>query len=205
VETFFKDVPKTSKNQTEFQFICSCGATRSQILTKGVHNLLSHITKEHPDWEDIMNNNNDGAKVFNWMELVIMTNQTFSFVENPLIRRHSRLEPISVDTLMKYIKMVTTAVELKVAEALPTKFGIVIDGWKSGTTHYIAVFASYANSYGENEIPLLAIAPPFNEQDFTAQSQKSFIADVLEVYGHTLSSLIYLVADNAAVNTWPIY
>jgi hypothetical protein len=31
---------------------------------------------------------------------------------------------------MKYIKLVTEAVEKDVASQLPSKFGIIIDGWK---------------------------------------------------------------------------
>ena len=35
----------------------------------------------------------------------------------------------------------------------------------------------------------------------TSRSHKSFIIDVLELFGKGTSSLLYLVADNAAVNT----
>jgi hypothetical protein len=130
------------------------------------------------------------------MEWVVVDNHSFSFVEKSLTKKHTKLEPISVDTLTKYIKLVTQVVEKEVASQLPSKFGIVIDGWKEGTTHYIALFGSY-----DGKFPLLAIAPPFNEQDYTALSHKAFIVDVLELFGKDLSSLLYLVADNAAVNT----
>jgi hypothetical protein len=73
------------------------------------------------------------------------------------------LEPISVDTLMKYIRLTTQKVEKIVADGLPNRFGVIIDGWKEGTTHYIAVYASYADSEGVSKQPLLAIAPPFDE------------------------------------------
>lgn len=205
--TFFEDVPKNSKGeQTNFKFKCSCGTTRTQDLKKGLTNLISHIKNDHKDWEEVMNSkkkdqpqslfvNRKGSNVFNWIEWVIMDNHSFSFVEKPLTKKHSKLEPISVDTLMKYIKLVTEAVEKDVASQLPSKFGIIIDGWKEGTTHYIALFASY-----DGKFPLLAIAPPFNEQDYTALSHKSFIIDVLELFSKGPSSLLYLVADNAAVN-----
>ena len=48
---------------------------------------------------------------------------------------------------------------------------------------------------------MLAIAPPFDETTYTAENHKAFIGDVLELYGKSLKNLIYLVADNAAVNT----
>jgi hypothetical protein len=99
---------------------------------------------------------------------------------------------------MKYIKLTT---EKKIANNIPNDFGIIIDGWKEGATYYIAVFASYANSEGVGNYPLLAIAPPFDETTYTAANHKSFIGDVLELYGKSVKNLIYLVADNAAVNT----
>jgi hypothetical protein len=208
VTTFFQDVPNNSKGeQTNSKFKCSCGVSRTQDLKKGLTNLISHIKNDHKDWEEVMNSkkkehpqslfvNRKGSNIFNWMEWVIMDNHSFSFVEKPLTKKHTKLEPISVDTLMKYIKLVTEYVEKDVASQLPSKFGIIIDGWKEGTTHYIALFATY-----DGKFPLLAIAPPFNEQDYTALSHKSFIIDVLELFGKGQSNLLYLVADNAPVNT----
>ena len=211
VSTFFEGLPKDSKGgkgeQTISKFTCSCGTTRSQDLKKGLTNLISHIKSDHKDWEEVMKSkkktgpqslfvNRKGNLIFNWMEWVIMDNHSFSFVEKTLTKKHTNLEPISVDTLTKYIKLVTEAVEKDVASQLPSKFGIIIDGWKEGTTHYIALFASY-----DGKFPLLAIAPPSNEQDYTAQSHKRFVYDVLELYGKGPSNLLYLVADNASVNT----
>jgi hypothetical protein len=89
--------------------------------------------------------------------------------------------------------------EKRIAHDLPDKFGIIIDGWKDGTTHCIAVFASYSDANGEGQYPLLSIAP--DEQYFTAKTHKAFIIDVLELYGKGLANLVYLVGDNAPVNT----
>lgn len=69
-----------------------------------------------------------------------------------------------------------------------------------GTTHYIAIFDSYSDA-NEGQYPLLSIAPPYDEQSFTAETHIAFIIDVLESYGKGLSSLLYLVGDNAPVNT----
>jgi hypothetical protein len=102
---------------------------------------------------------------------------------------------------MKFLKLTTEMVEKKVANSLPSQFGIIIDGWKEGTTHYIAVFASFPGDGGVGKYPLLAIAPPFDETSYTAENHKAFIADVLELFGRSLDNLIYLVADNASVNT----
>lgn len=50
--------------------------------------------------------NRKGNIIFNWMEWVIMDNHSFR-----LTKKHTNLEPIRVDTLTKYIKLVTEAVE----------------------------------------------------------------------------------------------
>ena len=142
-----------------------------------------------------------GNNIFNWLTWIIEDNLPFSFCERPNTKKFSKLEPISVDTLMKYIKLTTERVEKKVADSLPNHFGVIIDGWKEGTTHYIAIFASYSDSEGVGHFPLLSIAPPFYETNYSAANHKAFIGDVLEIYGKSLENLIYLVADNASVNT----
>jgi len=187
----------------------SCGGTYSQDTKKGYTNLVTHIQKEHPYWEDMMKVNDDknpffhkkGSNIFNWLSWIIEDNLPFTFCERPNTRKFSKLDNLSVNTLMKYIKLTTERVEKKIADSLPNNFGIIIDGWKEGTTHYIAVFAIYANNVGVGNHLLLAIAPPFDETTYTAQKHKAFIGDVLELYGKSLGNLIYLVADNAAVNT----
>ena len=187
-----------------------CKGTYSQDLVKGYTNLVTHLQKQHAGWEDSMKTiNNDfspfyhkkGYNIFNWISWIIEDNLPFSFCERPNTKKFSNLDSISVDTLMKYIKLITERVEKKVADSLPSQFGIIIDGWKEGTTHYIALFASFADNAGVGQYPLLAIAPPFDETTYTAENHKAFIGDVLELFGKSIENLIYLVADNASVNT----
>jgi hypothetical protein len=144
---------------------------------------------------------NPSILVFKWLEWIVMSNLPFQFVEDPLTRKNTKLESITDETVKKYLVLVTESVEKRIADDLPEKFGIVIDGWSDGTTHYIAVFASYLDAKGEGQYPLLSIAPPYDEQSFTAETHKAFIIDVLELYGKGSSSLVYLVGDNAPVNT----
>jgi hypothetical protein len=181
----------------------SCNGVYSQDTKKGYTNLVTHIQKEHTGWQDIMKVNEDknpfyhkkGNNIYNWISWIIEDNLTFSFCERPNTKKFAKLDPISVDTLMKYIKIITERVEKKITESLPNKFGIIIDGWKEGTTHYIAVFASYSSDEGVEQYPL------FDETTYSAENHKAFIGDVLENYGKSLTNLIYLVADNASVNT----
>lgn len=130
-----------------------------------------------------------------------MDNLPFTFVEKQLTAKNTKLDPITDETIKKYLLLVTERVEKRVANDLPENFGIVIDGWKEGTTHYIAVFASYFCSKNGPRYPLLALAPPLNEQSYTAEVHRDFIGDVLELFGKSIENLLYLVADNAPVNT----
>ena len=53
----------------------------------------------------------------------------FSFVEDESTRQFSELEPISKQSLLSYMEKNTVSVEESIKAELPSKFGIVIDGW----------------------------------------------------------------------------
>ena len=59
-------------------------------------------------------------------------------------------DSISRNTLINYMLLLTKDVENKVKELLSKSFAIVFDGWSSGTTHYICIFATFpaSNSNG---------------------------------------------------------
>ena len=211
--TFFEKVSSEEKgNATITKFKCQCGAQRTQNLKKGYQNLISHIKDQHKNWEEIMESkhlegtskitqfvNRKASTIFSWLEWIVMANLPFQFVENTLTRKNSKLEHISTDTLMKYLKLLTAQVEIKVSEELPPQFGIVIDGWTEGNRHYIAVFACYSIA-DKTKAPLLAIAPPYDEENYDAASHKAFIGDVLELFKRGIHDLLFLVGDNAPVN-----
>ena len=133
-----------------------------------------------------------------WNGLLSMSNLPFVFVESALTRKYSKMEPLSRNSLMKYLRLLTAEVEKMVLNELPEKFGIVIDGWSEGNRHYIAVFACY-DLVGKARMTFLSIAPPFEEK-YDAASHQDFIVDVLSVYGKGLTNLLFLVGDNAPVN-----
>ncbi len=58
-----------------------------------------------------------------------MSNFPFSVIENEFIREGSKVEPISVDTFMKYFKRLNDAVIVKIKAVLLNKFGLIFDGW----------------------------------------------------------------------------
>ena len=212
--TFFEEISSEEKsNKTITKFKCQCGTIRSQDLKKGYVNLISHIKDQHKDWESIMESkhigsntsimqfvNKKASSIFSWLEWIIMDNLPFTFVEKQLTRKNTKLDhSISTNTLMKYLKILSTEVEKKLMDELPGQFGIIIDGWTEGTRHYIAVFACYCKDEIA-ETPLLAIAPPFDEENYDAASHWAFIGDVLDLYGKGLDNLIFLIGDNAPVN-----
>jgi hypothetical protein len=212
VSTFFtKESEHHDGGKLLITYRCSCGRKRVQNPKTGYGNLVSHIKTEHKDWEEIMKAkdnknpsafvNKKGSNIFKWLEWIVVANLPFKFVDHPLTKKNSNLESVTDETIKKYLHLVTENVQKRMADDLPDKFGIMIDGWKDGTTHYIAIFASYSDANGEGQYPLLSIAPPYDEQSFTAETHKAFIIDVLELYGKGLTNLIYLVGDNAPVNT----
>lgn len=65
--------------------------------------------------------------------------------EKPNFLKYSHLKPISVTTFMKYMKLLTIALEKKIANLLPSKFPLIFDGWSlnGSSTHYVAIFARW--------------------------------------------------------------
>ena len=107
-----------------------------------------------------------------WLNCIVTDNLPIFTVERKL------LEIISVDTFNKYLKLVEAPIDEQLKEELPNQFGLVIDGWTEGRTHYFGVYAAYAKD-GINYERLLTMAPPFDETRFTAQTQADFIVDVV--------------------------
>jgi hypothetical protein len=134
-----------------------CLTRRTQVKGSGKTNLMSHIVKEHPAFDDIMQRNPDpktlrshfSSKVltiFSWLDWVNGDGLSFNFIEKPRTKEYTKLPSISVDTLMKYIHELTEELETKISTSiLPDKFALIFDGWSlDGTsTHYVALFASF--------------------------------------------------------------
>lgn len=207
--TLIKEEIKENKKTGVFE--CKCGNKRTQLVNKGYTNLASHVISSHPDYLEVMASRNKekqaknpiykfvAAKstlVFNWLELVIELNLPFTFVESRIVRKAVKYEDISVDTLQKYLELVTQSTEKKVAAALPAKFGLIIDGWSEGNQHYFGLYAAYDSDH----YPLLAFAPPIDEESYSAENQAAFITDVLELFGRRRDDVLFLVADNTNVN-----
>lgn len=138
---------------------------------------------------------------FAWLECIVLSLLPFSFCEQNVVRRHFRHSSISVDTLMTYLSQLTTLVEEKIKEKLPSRFAVIFDGWTGGDTHYVSVFASFpaVNACGYESV-LLALAPMGEEDSHTADEHYSFLKFVLSVYGKTIENVVALVGDNENTN-----
>ena len=212
---FFTKISETGSEQV---FKCSCGTTRKQKKGSGFSNLMSHLREKHDDWEQLyeeFKKNNPKSKkapagqvffvnakvvlLHSWLDWIVTDNLPIATVEKPTFRSYSNLEAISVNTFGKYLKLVEAVIDKKLKEELPAKFGLVIDGWTEGNTHYFGVFAAYSKD-GKNYTRFLTIAPPFDETRFTAQTQADFLVDVVENINRSKEDILFLVADNTNTN-----
>jgi hypothetical protein len=193
-------------------YTCKCKKNRAQRDKTGYSNLKNHIVNCHPNWKEEIAMNYQPAfvattkkaqNVFSWFQWVIFENREFSFVEKQLTRQNSNLSPISVDTLVYYIEKLVPTVETKIAQELPTKFGLIIDGWSDHSMHYVGLFACYEDhgtNSGKTKYPLLALAPLIDEENLGAESHKSFIEATLAIFNKSVENVLFLVGDNAATN-----
>ena len=128
---------------------CKCGVVRQQKPKSGYSNLLSHLNTQHPDWKTQVTQqmssssctnffaSKKAVNIHSWIQWKIMENREYEFVEKEFTRKYSSLESITVSTLQKYIAKLTQLVETEIKLSLPTKFGIVFDGWTNNYTHYV--------------------------------------------------------------------
>jgi hypothetical protein len=189
---------------------CICTAKIIQKKNTGYSNLRSHVLNQHKNYEEEIFASqkqlklgfcvSDKAKnLYYWMKTVIMSNFPFSYVENSYVREGSRYSPICTDTLMKYLLATEKAVVRKIREMIPTKFGIIFDGWSSGTVHYVAVYAVFPENGNRTQI-LLAMQPLYDETSQSAAAHADYINGVLESYGRSANDLYFICGDNCNTN-----
>jgi hypothetical protein len=83
-------------------------------------------------------------KIWGWLKFVIGQGLPLNWCENESVREFSKLKSISVETLMKYMALLTEQVELEVARLLPNNFGITLDGWSEGSQHFFCFICMYS-------------------------------------------------------------
>lgn len=196
-----------------------CQKEVKQVLTSGYKNLTSHLQRCTPNYVALYETSRatspatlDGMgfvstyalSVFGWMQFVIMTNQPFSAVEDPIVVAQSKYQRICVDTLLKYFLLVVQRVKATIAADLPDQFGIIFDGWSERSTHYLAIVAVYSSDKdgAATRIQrLLSLAPFEDETSFTARSHRAHLEFILSGYGKSSGNIVFLSGDNCSTNT----
>lgn len=92
-------------------------------------------------------------------------------------------------------------VEQKISTTLPEIFALICHGWTSGTTHYVAVDASYPSnsSYGYSTA-LLSFGPVEHEESLTAKSLQECLTFTISIFNRYCDSKTALIGDNCAIN-----
>ena len=122
----------------------------------GWTNLINHVNREHREAVELLSKTpsrdhqgilryltpKKGKNIFGWMEIIMFGLRPFSTVDDKILQRHLNLDPISVNTFKKNIDSVVKTVKRKITDVLPDRFALVFDGWSSGDTHFIAIFAT---------------------------------------------------------------
>jgi hypothetical protein len=177
---YFDLVPGQDIKSKGLDWQCVCGVIRRQS-GNGYTNLTSHVLKKHPNYaeeiavsratgnyhaikdEKSKNGINafipvDAYKYFSWIEWICVDLLPFSFVERELTRKYTKLDKISVESLLKYMNLLCERVEKDISKELPKVFAIMFDGWSADGYHYVANFATYVKD-GVVKKRLLGFSP----------------------------------------------
>jgi hypothetical protein len=145
-------------------------------LNKGCHNLVNHIQSKHGNqWSDLYEKHvgvgvkpyfdrvSDKAKLaYNFIEQIVMTNQSLSIVDNFFWRR-DHPNACSRVTVTNYIMRLANVIYRHIKAEMPDKFGLLLDGWNGNDkTYYIGIYVHYVVD-GVLKRPLIAICPPVCE------------------------------------------
>ena len=102
---------------------------------------------------------------------------------------------------MSYLTKLTTIFEDKIIDILPKTTAPVIEGWSEGSTHYLAVYASFLsnNEYG-HRTRLLTILPLENDATLSAQEHRNFLSFILDLYELSWDNVVAIIGDNVSTN-----
>jgi hypothetical protein len=96
----------------------------------------------------------------------------------------------------------TVKVEQKVKSLLPDMFSLAFDGWSSGGTHFITVFAMWPDpdqSKGYSQA-MLSFARLQDEEHLNADSHMNSILEILHFYGKDYLNIACITGDNCSTN-----
>ncbi len=118
---YFKLVESKEGNEKYECKLCMPICRRTKKKGSGLSNLMSHVKLAHPTYlEDVLSKRplmdqylvtKKVSNIFGWIDWIVTDGLPFSHCEKPCSIKYSNLDPISVDTLMKYLNLLTRAVE----------------------------------------------------------------------------------------------
>ncbi len=107
----------------------NCGSTSSASYAEKISQSLFYSKK--------------AVQLHGWLDIALCGLMPINIVGNPVFVLNVRHLPIHYSILMNYMDRLTTHVEEKITKILPSKFGLLADGWFALDTHYLAVFATF--------------------------------------------------------------
>ncbi|KAG3246644.1 hypothetical protein PI124_g8646 [Phytophthora idaei] len=191
------------------QFSCKqCGKVRKQTPGTGYTSLISHLAAKHPGYTESQRTHGQSLEahgfvdqrtmeIFKWMEWIVARNHALSEVDDPLTRSLAAVKPISSKTLMRYMRHVAAKVGARIAVDMNGQFGLMFDGWTSGTTHFVVIYGIFTKNGILSQV-LLSISPA--EYGQSAEAYLEMIDAVLELYNKDSAMVMFIVADNCATN-----
>eukprot|EP00171_Calliarthron_tuberculosum_P022692 IDg22692t1 len=101
---------------------------------------------------------------------------------------------MALTTFKHYMQKLTKHVEMKISDLLLNNIALVFDGWASGSTHYVAVYASFASSVTRGySLRLLAISSFEDESSLGAEEHVKFLHYILGMYNKTVNNVVCLI------------
>lgn len=105
-------------------------------------NLISHINESHPEYinhidaglssfemsVDHFFMNKKSTHYYEWLKIVVHEHVPFNTVEGKGLANNPKFEPISISTMMIYLRILTCVVEEKVTHRLLEKVALVFNG-----------------------------------------------------------------------------
>ena len=131
----------------------------------------------------------EAANIFGWVEQCVTNLEPFTFVEDKIVRKYSKLSPICTKTLVKYLERLGKAVERKLRDLIPDTFGLVFDGWTMGSEHYIAIFLLWSRGeVAHSRLMCCGVQdddPEVGETTFSAEDIGDYLFDELDILKRT--------------------
>lgn len=135
------------------------------------------------------------------MYLIVNGLLPFHYVEKQVITKHVKYYPPILETFRKYLHLPIEHVEQKISALLPNNFALIFDGWSCGSTHYVAVFASYSDSCDNGyQTRLPNLSPVGDECSLSSQGYRDFLTCVLELYQKSWANIVWLISDKLNTN-----